>query len=160
MNDLYDNTTSANDSHCFLTEHEMKLIRLVSLVFGSFSLLSCLLMLTLIAILKKFRTTTQRVVLYLTVTVTLLSTVYILHGIQGYGALETSRSYCIATGFLDELIAWMEVMAILCLNIDFLIKVTTQKYNTQKYEIFYALLIFIFPWSIFSRFIAENKCST
>ena len=147
MDDLYNNSSSIDNDNtsCFLKDNEMKLIRLVSLVFGSFSLLSCLLMLTLIAIIKKFRTTTQRVILYLTLTVTLNSIVYILHGIQGYGALETSHAYCTATGFLDELMAWMKVMAILCLNIDFKIQVTTQKYNTKKYEIIYFLSIFIFP---------------
>lgn len=141
MNDLYSNATN---NGCFLSESQMEGIRLTSLVLGSFSLLSCALILCLIAILKKFRTSTQRVILYLTVTVTLLSIVYVLHGLQGYG---TNHSYCVVTGFLDELVAWMLVMAILCLNVDLTIKVVTQKYSTEKYEIAYLLLIFIFPFT-------------
>ena len=140
-----------NTTECFLTNNQIQIIRRTLLGCSSLSLLCCLLILFLIATLKKHRTATQRVILYLTITITLLSIAYVLHGFQGIGAGASTRSYCVTTAFLDQAISWMVGLAILSLNIDFVIKVVTRNFQTKrKYEIGYVVLIFgvplVFNW--------------
>ena len=138
---------SSIDTSCFPTSHQLEIIGWVSIGTGGASLISCILILFVAILFQKYRGTTQRVILYLTITVFLNSILYSLHGIRTILEGATDSYFCTSLAFLDQVINWMEFLAILCLTIDFFVKSVFLKFHTERYEIVYALAIFILPFT-------------
>ena len=141
-------TNDSNDTNltCLLNDQQKAVITWTILSLGIVSLICCIFIIFVMVLFCKYRTTTQRLILYLTITIAVVSISNILHGTRK-GSLEDNHIYCILTGFLDQVSGWMEVMAICCLTFDLVVKVVFLKFNTYKYEWVYIGLIFIFPFS-------------
>lgn len=146
--EVYDIRDMENESSSCsnLSKHQESVIRWVVLGGGSLSFICCLLILLTVAIFKKVRTTSQRLFLYLVLVILAYSVVYVLHGVENRGALEGSDGFCMTTAFLDQLLSWMEVLAMLCLTFDMFIKIRTMDFRaSKKYEKFYIVVIFVLP---------------
>ena len=147
MEQVTNDSSVTNDSNdtCLLTDQQKAIITWTILSFGIVSLICCIFIIFVMVLFCKYRTTAQRIILYLTITIALVSISNILHGTRR-GSLEDNHIYCILTGFLDQVSGWMEVMAICCLTFDLIVKVVYLKFNTARYEWAYLGLIFIFPF--------------
>ena len=145
--DVWAEESNASDSCVDLkSDHKKAVIKWVVLGCGSFSFVCCLLVLATIAVFKKVRTTSQRLVLYLVLVTFAMSAVYVLHGVEDKGKLKGSGAYCMLTAFLDQVLSWMELLAMLCLTVDIFTKVRTMDFQvTKKYELFYIFAIFVLP---------------
>lgn len=146
MDQVTNDSNVTNDTNCLLTGQQKAIITWTILSLGIVSLICCIFIIFVMVLFCKYRTTTQRLILYLTITIALVSISNILHGTRR-GSLEDNHIYCILTGFLDQVSEWMEVMAICCLTFDLVVKVVFLKFNTYKYEWAYIGLIFIFPFT-------------
>ena len=109
----------------------------------SFSL--CLAIFFITALFRKYRQTTQRVILYLTLAVCFLSFANILHGSRA-GSLANNHTYCITIGFIDQVTNWMVLLAVCCLTFDLFVKVVFLKFDTSRYEAAYCVIIFVVPF--------------
>ena len=134
------NSTIADQ--CRYSDQENKILDAVIGVTGAISCLSCLFALLLVLLFQKYRTPTQRVILYLTTTVLLLSIVQMVHSTGGD---QASEIYCTITGFLDQYAGWMILMAITCLTFDLFVKVVFKWQTTIRMEVIYVLVIYISP---------------
>ena len=134
------NSTIADQ--CLYSDKENKIIDAIIGITGAISCLSCLFALFLVVLFQKYRTPTQRVILYLTTTVLLLSIVQMIHSTGGDQANEI---YCTITAFLDHYAGWMILMAITCLTFDLFVKVVFKWQTTIRMEVIYVLVIYISP---------------
>lgn len=138
----------SNDTDCFPTDDQVQIIGWISIGCGIISLVSCLLTLFVALLFQKYRSTTQRVILYLTITVMLISIVFILQGVRSrIESVSTRDDYCVTVAFIDQVVSWMELIAIACLTFDLFVKAVFLHFHTERFEIVYLLLIFIFPFS-------------
>lgn len=135
--------TNLSNLSCQLTEEQDIVIDSVLGATGAFSCLSCLFALLLVFLFQKYRTSTQRVIVYLTVAVLLSSVVQILHVAGDKG--NNIFIYCTITGFLDQYIGWTVLMAITCLTFDLFYKVLFKRQTSVAVEKAYVLLIFVSP---------------
>lgn len=133
---------------CYPTPEDIRKIGWVSFGSGTVSELCCFFILFIIILFKKYRSTPQRVILYLTITVLLYSGVFILHGVKNNLDPDyDSDPLCMIVGFLDQVVSWMELIAICCLTFDLFVRVLFLWDNTKKLELVYFILIFIFPFT-------------
>lgn len=132
-------------AECMLKKDKKEILELLMLVCGFFSLLCCLFILIVVAIFKKYRTTIQRITVYLTLSVASTSVLYILHSFEYY--LGDNYSYCEVVGYLDNTLTWMVTLSILCISVDLFTKVMTNNFNASRirFDIAYVLVIFVFP---------------
>lgn len=131
-----------NNRSCALTDRQMLLVESVGAAVGGVSALCCIFVLFVAVVFRKYRFSTQRIILYLMIAVLLYSLLQIFHlGDSFY----SQTAYCVITGFLDQLISWFVIMAISCLTFDLLRKAIFLQLRTGKYEIVYVVLIFVFP---------------
>ena len=121
----------------------MKIVEAVGAAAGGFSILTCLFVLFVALIFRKYRFPTQRIILYLNFTVLLYSIVLILHLFDHDNA---NTPYCVFTGFLDQQVGWYVVMAISCLTIELLRKAVFLQLKTGKLELVYLGVIFVAPF--------------
>ena len=135
------NQTECDAAH----SQERHILRLLALCCGCVSLLLCFFTFSITVLFHKYRSTTQRVFLYLTVTVSLSSLTYILHGLRFTPQLAGNDKYCTFTGFIDQVIAWMVMLAVCCLTFELFVKVVFLKFDTSRYELAYCIIIFIVP---------------
>ena len=135
-----------NNCNCSLKDSDKRKLQFIALGCGCFSLLCCLLILTVVIIFKKYRTTTQRIIIYLTISVSLTSVLYILHGDERH---QSTTSYCKIVGFLDNTLTWMVTLSILCISVDIFIKVMRNNFKASrvKFDTVYMTLIFVFPFT-------------
>ena len=117
---------------------------MLSLIGGSVSLLFSLLIFFTMILFRKYRQCTQRVIFYLTVSVSLSSLAYVLHGAR-LGRNLTDDAYCMGVAFLDQVTGWMVLLAVCCLTLDLFIKVVFIKFDTGRFEPIYCLVIFAIP---------------
>lgn len=138
---------NTSNSSCFPTPEEANIISIIQITCGTVSFICCLFMLFAVLLFRKFKSTTARVILYLTIIVTFYSVVFVLHGIREREALDNKNtSLCTALGFFDQIASWMELLAITCLTFDLFVKVMFLNFHTEKYEIAYGLIIFGLPF--------------
>lgn len=145
--DNMSNNSSDTDSSCFPTANQLDIIAWVSIGTGGVSLISCIVILFIAILFQKYRSTTQRVILYLAITVLLNSLLYMLHGIRTKVDGSKNGPFCTTVAFLDQVVNWMEFLAISCLTFDLFVKSVFLKFRTEKYELVYMIVIFILPFS-------------
>ncbi len=140
------NDSNQTNNTCFISPSTEMVLRMLYLGGGSVSLIFCLAMFFITILFHKYRQTTQRVTLYLTISVSLLSIANILHGTR-LGSIADDNYYCVTVGFIDQITSWMVLLAVTCLTIDLFIKVVFLRSNTSAFEPAYCIIIFVFPFT-------------
>ena len=107
------------------------------------SLLAGLFVVSLIVLFKKYRFFTQRLILYLTISVILHSITNIFHRVD----YENERSpfyvgFCKFSGFVEHCTIWMELMATICITLYVFVWVAFNK-QTDKFEYSYICLLYL-----------------
>ncbi len=138
----------ANHSCIGFQPGQIKILTILYLSGGSISFLFCLLIFLIAILFRKYQQSTQRMVLYLTISVSLLSVANILHGTQIDFIAENKDSvYCVTVAFIDQVTSWMVLLAVCCLTFDLVIKIAFLKFDTSKFELIYCIVIFIVPFT-------------
>ena len=94
------NHNATNTRECHLWPNESRQCRDISIVlrtFSSLSIIGCLVIVGLIVILKKHKSTTQRLILWFSVSGFFRSLVYLLPNPQ-----KSQVTYCRVKGFFDQ----------------------------------------------------------
>ena len=123
------------ESNCSYNMQEVTAIGVVLGITTVISCLSCLFALFLVILFQKYRSSTQRVIVYLTVSVLVYSVVEFLQAAT-VNVQESVTKYCAVMGFLDQYVAWMILMAITCITTDLFVKVFFKWETTKRMEIF------------------------
>lgn len=110
------------------------------------SFFSCLCMILLMVLFKKYLFFTQRLILYLAIAALCYSIVAAAN-VEAYAVYRTPSliGYCVFSGFLEQLISWWVILAASCIMLDLFIKVAFNK-NTQHFEVGYILITFVSPF--------------
>lgn len=137
-------TTNNSANSCNLTDQQMIIVEAVGGGAAGISILTSVFVIVVAIIFRKYRFSTQRIILYLNFTVLLYSIVLVLH-VFDYDGRHTG--YCVFTGFLDQQISWYVLMAICCLTFDLLRKAVFLQLHTGKYEFIYLFVIFVVPFT-------------
>ena len=123
------------------------IVSLLSASTAFLSALACLMVIGLLLAFKKHRFFVQRLILYLCVSA-LINSLTIGLRLQNIGNNIDSvalHRLCIFTAFLDQVTAWSELLAIVCITLNLFVNVVFSK-DTTKLEPFYFVLIFIVPF--------------
>ena len=129
------NCNSSND----IGEENTKILIGITASVAGISFFCCLGVILLIVLFKKYLFFTQRMILYLDIAAMLSSLARIINVNIGL-----SKSYCEATGFLDQYMSSCFLIAITLLTIDIFLQAIFSL-NTKKVELLYVLLIFFLP---------------
>lgn len=126
-----------------LSSVDLKVIGITGAITSSISLIGCMLVILIMIVYKKYVFTTQRLILYLTLSVSLDS---ILHIIQGwsYHILPTSTDYCMAIGFLKQYLAWCIILSIISILIELSLRVVCKR-GSGTVECLYVPFIYLVP---------------
>ena len=121
-------------------------VAVVSAVSGLISVLACSLVIALILLFKKHYFYAQRLILYLCIAAMLNSLAISLRFQRlAYNIDNNATKWiCILTAAFDQTTAWTELLAIACIVFNLALKVVF-RVNTEKLEMVYILLTFIFP---------------
>lgn len=140
------NSSSDNQS-CFTVYDNDGFLAVVCVraVLAGISLLCCIGMIGLIVLFKKYMFFTQRLILYLAIATLTYSIVSALN-VEGYKAYrnDSIRSYCVFTGFLEQVTSWWVLLAVTNIMTDLFVKVMFQKV-TERFELVYVLVTFGVP---------------
>lgn len=145
------NSSTNTFFNCSLSSDQRIIIDVCGAAAGGVSLLTCSFVLFVAVIFRKYRFPSQRVILYLNVSVLLYSFVQILHGFDQLtlGNGNETSGYCVVTGFLDQQMAWYVMLAISCLTFDLFRKAVFLQLRTGlKHEIAYLIVIYLIPFSV------------
>ncbi len=133
-----------NDSCNTLSPYQQDIIGMVGLVGGAVSILFCFAILFITILLRKYQQSTQRVIIYLTISVGLSSVSYVLPGTTRVELIE--NAYCVTVAFISQVTSWMVLLAVCCLTCDLFIKVVFLKFDTSRFEPLYCVIIFVVPF--------------
>ena len=136
-----------NFSSCFQPSEERVFVIVAGLnvAFGFISLLASCLVIALVVLFKKWQFFTQRLVLYLAISVGLESIAVIIVKIDYNG--ETSEFYlrfCQFSGFVLQNVFWMTLNAVASITVCIFMDAMFSK-PTHRLEALYLLFIFVFP---------------
>ena len=127
------------------TQHEYAIVAGLSAASAFVSLLASCFIVSLIVLFKKWRFFTQRLVLYLAVSVILESVATIIHRVD-YND-ETTDFYvrfCQFSAFVEQNTSWIELMAVVSITLYIFVCAVFSK-RTDRLEWVYVFFIFIFP---------------
>ena len=140
-------TNISNSTDCvdFSPTQYTVLVSIRATVAG-ISFFSCLAVILLIVVFKKYLFFTQRMILYLDIAALLVSLARTLNiSVHLHNEdITVVDWYCTLTGFMDQYCSSCVVIAITCFTMDIFIQVAC-RCNTQRIEVLYVLLIFLFP---------------
>lgn len=139
-----EDTNSTNQSCSSFSSTQMLVLKILYLSGGSTSLFFCLVIFFISLLFHKYQQSTQRLVLYLTLTVSLLSVANILHGVP-LTKVEAG-GFCVAKAFIDQIASWMVLLAECCVTFEIFYKVVFLKFDTSRLEPVYCVIIFIVPF--------------
>ena len=113
--------------------------------FAAISCLSLLAVISIIVLFRKYRFTTQRLILYLAISSFSKSLIAVLNvtGLTAYKN-DSDLKYCIALGFFEQVTSWWELAAIMCILLYVFIQVVFGK-PTNSLEILYLALTYFIP---------------
>ena len=132
-----------NNSSCaFFEDSDLRIIGLAQVGGGSVSVLGCIIMLTLILAQKRFKTTTQRLLLYINLSILIASIVYVVRG-AGYGLLD-NQYFCTGIAYINQFCA-ASLLAVMCCFLLHLFLKAIFVVRIKKMEILYIPIIFILP---------------
>ena len=127
------------------TQHEYAIVAGLSAASAFISLLASCFIVSLIVLFKKWRFFTQRLVLYLAVSVILESVATIIHRVDYKN--ETSEFYvrfCQFSAFVEHNTSWIELMAVVSITLYIFVCAVFSK-RTDRFELLYVFFIFFFP---------------
>ena len=132
--------------NCSLFDYKrFVIVTAVSVTPGSVSLMACLFAIFIIILLKKWQTFGQRLILYLMISITLLSLGIVLRvAFSGDIVNTTIRGFCAFAGFEAQVVVWMAINTTTAITIYVFLGIVCNKL-TEKYEILYILFIFVLP---------------
>ena len=134
-----------NSSNCTLSGDDKATVVYVILGCSGFALLCSLIVLVIMLLFKKYRVSTQRLILYLMLTVTFKQAMLVTLGLTS--RYNNILPYCMAAGFFNQQLSWYVPMAIYCLTFDLFVKAVFQWQHTEKYEKWYVAIIFLLPFT-------------
>ena len=136
--------SSDDDDDCFsFGTSERRAVAGVACAVATISIFACLFVIVIMILYKKYLFFTQRLILYLTIAALLNSIAIALH-ITEVGA---GKGYCAFTAFYDQVTSWSILIAICCITVNLMLTVMFHK-HTERLEILYFVLIFIFPLTL------------
>ena len=112
-----------------------------------FSLIGCLAIFLQILIFKRYKEDTQRLLLYLIISVSMNSINSIVRG-AGY-EMVGDTVFCIAVAYVSSYTSGCILVAICCIGAEMLIKIIFEKRSGKPVQILYFILIFILPIFIY-----------
>ena len=127
------------------TQHEYAIVAALSAASASVSLLASCFIVSLIVLFKKWTFFSQRLVLYLAVSVIFESVAAIIHRVDYNN--ETTEFYvrfCQFSAFLEHNTSWMELMAVVSITLYIFVCAVFSK-RTDRFELVYLFFIFVFP---------------
>ena len=127
------------------TRHEYAIVAGLSAASAFISLLASCFIVSLIILFKKWAFFSQRLVLYLAVSVILESVAAIIHRVDYNN--QTSGFYvhfCRFSAFFEHNTSWMELMAVVSITLYIFVCAVFSK-RTHRFELVYLFFIFIFP---------------
>ena len=139
--------TTNNSSSCFSTSEERGLVIAAGLnaASGFVSLLASCFVVALVVLFKKWKFFTQRLVLYLAISVALQSIAAIIVRVDYNN--ETSdfhRRFCQFSGFIYQNTGWMVLNAVTSITVYVFVGAVFGK-RTDRFEVLYFFFTFIFP---------------
>ena len=144
----HNNTNDTLECHLWPKDpHRCRVILYVQRIFSSLSLCGCLVVVLLIVILKKYKSTTQKLILWLAVSGLLRSLALLLKNIH-----ERNISYCRFKGFLHNYFSWAILLWVCTITANCLLIVKKKSY--QQYYKWYHVLVWIgsMVWTIIPFF--------
>ncbi len=135
--------SSTNDttSECtYYQSYDYTIVAAFSSSGGVVSFLACFFVIGIIILYKKYLFFTQRLILYLAIATLIGSLAQMLHIVERFAP----NGFCIFGAFIYQLGAWSELLAITCIMVNVLL-IVVFRWETEKLEIVYILLIFVFP---------------
>ena len=142
------NTNDTIECHLWPKDpHQCRVILYVQRTFSTLSVVGCILVVLLIIILKKYKSTTQRLILWLSVSGLLRSLALLLKDIH-----ERNMSYCRFKGFIHNYFSWAILLWVSMITVNCLLIVKRKPY--QKYYKWYHVLVWIgaMVWTIIPFF--------
>ena len=127
------------------TRHEYAIVAGLSAASAFVSLLASCFIVSLIVLFKKWRFFTQRLVLYLALSVIFESLATIIHRVDYRN--ETSEFYvrfCQFSAFVEQNTSWIELMAVVSITLYIFVCAVFSK-RTDRLELLYLFFIFLFP---------------
>lgn len=140
VEDILTNNVNCNCS--YFTNSDFKMIGMAQIGGGGLSLIGCIVMLSLIMILRRYKDSTQRLLLYLNIAVILNSIIFIVRGI-GYKHMDDSI-LCKTVAYLGQITGWCVLSTIGCIICEIFIKAVLDR-RIRRYEWVYLMLIFVMP---------------
>ena len=127
------------------TRHEYAIVAGLSAASAFVSLLASCFIVSLIVLFKKWRFFTQRLVLYLALSVIFESLATIIHRVD----YENERSefyvrFCKFSAFVEQNTSWIELMAVVSITLYVFVAAVFSK-RTDRFEWLYVFFIFFFP---------------
>lgn len=140
MADIFNNSNTS----CY-PFNRFQYIVLVSIRAGlsTISFMACLAVITIIILFKKYLFLTQRMILYLDITLLLRAFIRAMDSLS-YDEGINLDIYCVIVGFLEQYSSLCVLIALTCFTVNIFIQVTFKR-NTQKLEVIYLVFIFLFP---------------
>ena len=138
-------TVSSMNCSLPYTRHEYAIVAGLSAASAFVSLLASCFIVALIVLFKKWRFFSQRLVLYLAVSVILESVATIIHRVDYEN--ETTAFYvrfCQFSAFVEQNTSWIELMAVVSITVYIFVCAVFSK-RTDRFELLYLFFIFVFP---------------
>ena len=136
----------SNDSCLYLDLDDRYTVLLVFRSILTFvASLFILCMLGIIIFFQKYLFFTQRLIMYLAISSFTYSFVTVFNVTSSSARTnDAALRYCMFMGLLEQVLVWWEVMAVTCIVMQLFIRTVFDK-TTEKFEVVYILMIFLFP---------------
>lgn len=118
-------------------------IGIAGAISGSVSIISCLLVLSLMVIYKKYVFSFQRLIIYLTISILLDDIDRTLQG-AFYEQLSTNWRLCKALAFLSQYWSLCILLAVACVLVEMFLQVIA-RWDTNRLQLLYPATIFLLP---------------
>ena len=123
-------------------------IAIVKEVLSFFSMMACFFVLVFILVMKRWKYFSQRLVLTLIVTVTLVSIASLLNRVDYKNqATPFYNGFCVFGGFLTQVTTLMFVISTLCITLHLFNLIVLNK-SSEKYEWVYFFCIIVLPFLV------------
>lgn len=121
-----------------------KIVAILRASAGLLSFFSCALVILMIVCWGKYKFFTQRLILYLAISVGLHSLAHIVGRVDFDNSRPIEDPYCYFAGFLEAYARWVELLSICSMTVN-LFAMTVIKVNTERFELVYLLVPFVLP---------------
>ena len=137
-----------DDDNCTtkLKRDDWKLIGISGAVSSCLSILGCIFIIAIMIIYKKYVFATQRLIIYLTISI-LLNTIGQLLQRISYDKIYEQHTYCSVLGFLSQYFSTCILLSITCILIEMLMRVVFLR-EGGRLEWLYISAIFLLPATI------------